>query len=109
MTPRDCVVVFRMPEPMHGVQIVVVKNQAAHNVQAGYYYRTSALSFPEASKRAAHYAVASEDVRVEVATRAVLDRFIEVPLTEEMTAHLYSQPTPRGFAVRDIRRRESTN
>ena len=101
-TPLDCVVVFEMPDWPDGSQVAICKAGAIHNVQPGNWYRTSPMSFPEASKRAAHYANVARKTAVVEATRHVLDRYVEIPITEEMTAYIYSRPTPRGVTSRWI-------
>ncbi len=106
-TPRDCVVVFRVPD-LPGHKMAIVMHGAIHNVQPDDWYRTGPLSFTEASKRAAHY-----DRRCEAfvlpATRYVLDRWMEVPLPADASERLYRRPTPRPNLIRLVRSRNNPN
>jgi hypothetical protein len=107
-TPRDCVVVFRMPELPETFAVAIVTTKAIHNVQSGLWYRTSHSSFTEASKRAAHYSRKTEAF-VLPATRYVLDRWMELPVTGEMTRYLYRRSAPQVPLNVLIRRRCNPN
>lgn len=109
-TPRDCVVVYRMPDFPPGEKwiVPVVTQNALHNVQSGEWYRTPPASYTEASKRAAHYSVKSEAFVVP-ATRYVLERWLELPITPEMTDYLYRRRAPRVSLIDLVRRRWNPN
>ena len=85
-TPRDCVVVFQMPEPLIG--------KTPTHLQTGEWYRTSAMSFPEASKRVCHYLRVTRAV-VCVINSHVLDRFPEAPIPQDLADKMYENATPR--------------
>lgn len=99
--PRDCVVVFLMPElsPLamaHG-------NSANGPLVSGILYRTEPQGFPEASKRAAHYARVTVASVVSV-TPHVLDSYPEIPIPKALAQLLYKQRTPRFRNVESLLR-----
>lgn len=91
-TPRDCVVIFCLPGP--------------HNTEQ--WFRSSPGTFPECSKRAAHYGL-GVDAYVWPATRYVLDRWPEIPIDPELTARMFQKPSPMLPMVSAVRRRVCPN